>query len=556
MDIKKITEALSVSSQINLTDIAAIADQGYKTLICNRPDNEGSDQTNFADIQALAKNHGMHCHYLPVVSGQVSEDDANSMNQLLSISEKPVLAYCRTGTRSIMLWALNETTKGTTPIERVKKTANNAGYDLDTFLYNFNIPKDVPSAKIFDVVVIGGGTSGIATSASLLKRNKNLNIAIIEPTDNHCYQAAWTLVGGGCYDVDKTKRYTRDLIPDQATWIHDRVESMYPDRSLLRCSNGELIKYQHMIVACGLVLDWDSIEGAKENLGKNGVTSNYSPETAPYTFECVKNLKSGIALFTQPPMPIKCAGAPQKAMYLSGDYWYRGNSIDNIDIEFFNAGEVLFGVDVYVPALMEYVKKYNVKLNFKHTLIKVDGKAKKAWFEIDDVNGEKRTVEKDFDMIHITPAQKTYDFISQSPLSDDQGWVDVDQYTLQHKAFDNVWAAGDVSNAPNAKTAAAARAQAPIVANNILHAMGHSSAPNLFYYDGYGSCPLTVEKGKVVLAEFGYGGELKPSFPKWLLNGTKATRKAWVLKKNILPNFYWNAVLKGREWLVNKSKAK
>jgi sulfide:quinone oxidoreductase len=69
-------------------------------------------------------------------------------------------------------------------------------------------------------------------------------------------------------------------------------------------------------------------------------------------------------------------------------------------------------------------------------------------------------------------------------------------------------------------------------------------------YDGYGSCPLTVERGKIVLAEFTYGGKLAPSFPAWLIDGTKPSALAWYLKERVLPPIYWEAMLKGREWLA------
>jgi sulfide:quinone oxidoreductase len=88
-----------------------------------------------------------------------------------------------------------------------------------------------------------------------------------------------------------------------------------------------------------------------ETLGRNGVTSNYRYDLAPYTWELVQGLKRGRAIFTQPPMPIKCAGAPQKAMYLSGDALAPQRRARNIDIQFMNAGGVLFGVKDYVPAL-------------------------------------------------------------------------------------------------------------------------------------------------------------------------------------------------------------
>ena len=78
----------------------------------------------------------------------------------------------------------------------------------------------------------------------------------------------------------------------------------------------------------------------------------------------------------------------------------------------------------------------------------------------------------------------------------------------------------------------------------------NAAAPARRHYDGYGSCPLTVERGKIVLAEFGYGGKLLPTFPTWLLDGTRPTRAAWLLTNRLLPSIYWRGMLKGREWLA------
>ncbi|HBV56279.1 MAG TPA: NAD(FAD)-dependent dehydrogenase, partial [Rhodobacteraceae bacterium] len=270
------------------------------------------------------------------------------------------------------------------------------------------------------------------------------------------------------------------------------------------------------------------------------------------TWELVQALKEGRAIFTQPPMPIKCAGAPQKALYLSADHWLKSGALSHINIDFMNAGGVLFGVKDYVPALESYIQKYNAQVNFFHRLISVDGPAKKATFEVAKPDSEKTTVTVEFDMLHAVPPQIAPDFIRVSPLADAAGWVDVDQATLRHKTHANIWSLGDVMNAPNAKTAAAARMQAPIVAQNVADDIDGRSPTAM--YNGYGSCPLTVERGKIVLAEFGYGGALLPSFPKWVIDGTKPSRAAWWLKEQILPPVYWKAMLKGREWMVRPEK--
>ena len=395
----------------------------------------------------------------------------------------------------------------------------------------------------YDIAIVGAGAAGIATAASLKNRQPSLSIALIDPAEKHYYQPGWTMVGAGIFKAPSTERAMASLIPAGTTWIKEAVVSFEPHSNSLTLHNDLQIHYEQLVVAPGLTLDWDGIEGLRENLGRNGVTSNYAYDTAPYTWELVQNLKQGRALFTQSPMPIKCAGAPQKAMYLSADHWRQVGVLGDIQIDFCTATPGLFGVADYVPALMEYVERYGAQLNFQTNLKRIDGENKIAVF-----SSPEGDVEKSFDMVHVCPPQCAPQFIKASPLSDDAGWVDVDQETLQHKRFENIFSCGDVMNAPNAKTAAAARAQAPVVAENLLAQRAGGAAR--LGYNGYGSCPLTVERGKIVLAEFGYGGKLLPSFPTSVLNGLRPTRLAWHLKADLLPWVYWNAMLKGREWML------
>lgn len=395
----------------------------------------------------------------------------------------------------------------------------------------------------YQIVVVGGGTAGIAVAASLQTHDSSLEIAIIEPSDYHFYQPGWTMVGGGIFTNEQTRRTMDQIWLAGITRIKGSVAAFHPDANSVTLKDGISVSYDYLVVAAGLKLDWDAVEGLNGTLGLNGVTSNYRYDLAPYTWKIVQQMQGKTAIFTQPPMPIKCAGAPQKAMYLSCDAWLKAGKLEGIDVSFCNAGPVLFGCATYVPPLMEYVKKYGINLDFNHNLIKIDGPNKKAWFKVAKRGEKPRIVERRFDMIHVCPPQCAHDFIKDSPLAGAGGWVDVDQATLQHNSFDNVFSLGDATSTPNAKTAAAARKQAPIVAKNLIANM--KGAAPLPLYDGYGSCPLIVEYGKIILAEFGYGGKVMPSF-RW--DSTKPRRAAWYLKKNILPWIYWNAMLKGKEW--------
>lgn len=546
MKLKQVNSDFFLSDQIIQQDLEKIAEEGIKTILCNRPDGEGADQPNIIEIEQAAKKFGIQVEYLPVTSGKVTDGQAQEFKKVYQNAKKPILAFCRTGTRSITLWALSQGREQN--LEETLLTAKTLGYDLHGIVPRIlQQTNSQSSTEKHTVVVVGAGAGGISVAASLLSRQPDLDIAIIDPAETHYYQPGWTMVGGGIFSPEKTVRSMCDLIPKTVKWVKHAVAAFDPENKQVILEGCKPLSYEALIICPGLKLNWHGIEGLVETLGKNGVTSNYRYDLAPYTWKLVQNFKKGRAVFTQPPMPIKCAGAPQKAMYLSADHWRKQGVLHDIQIDFFNTGAVLFGVQAYVPALMEYVRKYGINLNFNHQLIKVDGEQKQAWFEV-TLGENKSIVTTDFDMLHVVPPQQAPDFIRASNLVDATGWIDVKQDSLQHKKYSDIFALGDVMNAPNAKTAAAARKQAPIVAVNVLQYLKGSE--KFAHYDGYGSCPLTVERGKIVLAEFGYGGKLLPSFPKWFLDGQQPSRLAWLLKEQILPPIYWNGMLKGHEWLV------
>ncbi|WP_068109298.1 bifunctional protein tyrosine phosphatase family protein/NAD(P)/FAD-dependent oxidoreductase [Tropicimonas marinistellae] len=553
MEFKKLTDGLSVAGQITISDVQKIKDAGFRAIVCNRPDGEGNDQPTFEEIEQAAVEMGLEARYQPVTSGMVQDEQAEEFGRTLTELPGPVLAYCRSGMRSTTLWSLSHA-RDMEPA-KILAAAKAAGYDMGGVVRRIvnggKTPTDTGDAK-FDVVIVGGGAGGISVASSLKSRMRDIEIAVIDPADIHYYQPGWTMVGAGVFDPATTARTMGSLIPKGVHWIKAAVAAFEPANNAVILDGCRVVKYDRLVVCPGLKLDWHAVDGLVDTLGHHGVTSNYRYDLAPYTWKLVQGLRKGRAVFTQPPMPIKCAGAPQKAMYLSGDHWWREEVLGNIDIQFMNAGGVLFGVKDYVPALMEYVQKYDATLNFFHNLVAIDGPGKTATFEVKAPDEEPRTVQTEFDMIHVCPPQTAPDFIRVSPLADAAGWVDVDQITLRHKSYENIWSLGDVMNAPNAKTAAAARMQAPVVAANVTADILGGSPQGA--YNGYGSCPLTVERGKIVLAEFGYGGTILPTLPKWIIDGTKPTRAAWILKEMLLPPVYWGAMLKGREWMAKPEK--
>ena len=420
MDIKKITDGLSVSGQIQVDDMAKLARRGFRAVVCNRPDGEAPDQPAHEEMQRAAEAAGLAFLYLPVTPGIVTEETAEAFRAALTELPGPVFGYCRTGTRTTTLWSLAMAKEKS--VVDILAATKAAGYDMSGVarrIANGGVtPTDSVEDAKFDVVVVGGGAAGVALASSLKARKPDLEIAIIDPAGTHYYQPGWTMVGAGVFDAQTTAKTMGSLIPRGVHWLKSAVAAFEPKNNAVILDGCRVVKYDRLVVCPGLKLDWTRIEGLTETLGKNGVTSNYRYDLAPYTWKLVQELKGGKAIFTQPPMPIKCAGAPQKALYLSAHEWETRGVLPNIKIDFMNAGGVLFGVKDYVPALEGYIARYGANVNFFHNLVAIDGPGKTATFEIAKPDAAKEMITVDFDMIHVVPPQVAPDFIRVSPLAD------------------------------------------------------------------------------------------------------------------------------------------
>jgi sulfide:quinone oxidoreductase len=391
------------------------------------------------------------------------------------------------------------------------------------------------------LVIVGGGNAGISAASQLLRKNKQLDIAIIEPSEFHYYQPAWTLVGAGSFDINKTKRTEASVMPKGTRWIKNKVASFQPEQNQLTLENGETVGYEYLIVAPGIQLNWHEIKGLPETLGKNGVTSNYKFELAPYTWECLQNFKGGNMLFTNPPGAVKCGGAPHKIMWLAGDWLRNKNLLAQSKIQYWSGGTRLFGVPKYEKTLLKVAERNHVDMHFFTKLVEVDGPNKKAKFVGFGENNKDQEYWVNFDMLHVTPPQSAPDFIRQSPLANEAGWVDVDKFTLQHVRYPNVFSLGDAASLPTSRTGAAIRKEAPVLVQNLLAYMKGQALTAR--YSGYSSCPVVTSYGKLVLCEFDYDGKPMETFP---FDQSKERWSMYQLKRWVLPWLYWNQILPGR----------
>ncbi len=389
-----------------------------------------------------------------------------------------------------------------------------------------------------EVLIVGGGTAGITVAARLSALPGPPRVALIEPSTKHYYQPIWTLVGGGVFPKEVSEREEADYIPASTTWIRDAAVSFQPEANAVTTRSGQTYTYDVLVVAPGIQLDWNKVEGLEDALGKDGVCSNYSYATVNSTWRFLQEFRGGKAIFTFPATLIKCAGAPQKIMWLVEHYLRKQGLRDRSEVIFASAGAAIFGVPRYARALQQLATQRDVITEFRHDLVAVRRTSREAVFRnLDD--GSERIIP--YDLLHVTPPQSAPDFIKQSPLADAAGWVEVDKYTTQHVRYPNVFSLGDASSLPCSKTGAAIRKQAPVTVANLM--AFRAGKPLAARYDGYASCPLVTGYGRLILAEFGYDGRIMESFP---FDQSQERYSMWALKTHALPSMYWHGMLRGR----------
>lgn len=388
------------------------------------------------------------------------------------------------------------------------------------------------------VVIVGGGTGGTPVMNYLAREIGGENVLLIEPSEKHYYQPLWTLVGAGLIRREDTVRDQQDFVPADVTWIKDFVTEFFPEKNELLTKSGQRIGYEYLVVAPGIQINYHLVEGLKETLGKNGVCTNYSYDQVEYTWETLRNLKKGRALFTFPASPIKCAGAPQKIMWLTEAYLRDQGLRDDVKVVYMSAGQAIFGVPRYRTALEKLVAERQVETNFKQNLVAIDGQKKLATFKHIET-GELRV--ESFDMIHVVPPMSAPDFIKRSPLANAEGWIDVDKFTLRHNKYSNIFALGDASSLPTSRTGAAIRKQAPVMLENLIKVM-NGDGELTGKYNGYSSCPLVLGHDRVMLAEFDYDGNPTETFP---VNQAQPRWDMYLLKRYVLPQMYWRRMIWG-----------
>ncbi len=427
------------------------------------------------------------------------------------------------------------------------KLAVAAGVGLVAYkVIRFNLPVSNAKAKI---VIVGGGAAGISMAARLQRALSNPDITLIDPSETHYYQPGFTLIGSGVCKASEVHKPEASLIPSDVKWVKDSVTELDPDNNCLKTSKSGTIPYDFMVLCPGIQMHFEEIEGiTRETLGVGNVHCIYDFQSAQQCWTAIQELsqKGGRALFTDTWTKLKCGGAPKKINMMAEDYSRRQGTREKIDFQYISAGDKMFDVPLFCKRLEKIYEERHIPVTFHHRIKAVDTAAHQVYFE-KTVDGVTEAVSHDYDFLHIVPPMSAPDFVKASPLAfnpetgKQESWVPADKGTLVHVRYPNVMVVGDVAGIPTSKTGAAIRMQVPVAVDNLIALMEGKTPTGI--YDGYTACPFATERGKVLMAEFGYDKEPTPSIP--FLDPGVEHWPGWILKTRVLKPLYFQGMLRG-----------
>ena len=397
------------------------------------------------------------------------------------------------------------------------------------------------------IVIAGSGLGGIAVANRLSRMLDGAKITIVDAKEEHNYQPGYTLVATGVWPVDKVRDRNADFQPAGAEWVREMVAGFDPAANTVTTASGRRIRYDFLVVATGLHLDYAQIGGMDvAAIGSNGLASVYpGPQAAQASWAAMQQYagRGGDALMTLPATPLKCAGAPLKMTFMLRDRVRQAGTLDKSKIVFHSALGNVFGVKPVNDNVLARWKTLGIGVEYSHKLVSVDIGARRATF----ATPEGAKSELPYDFLHVVPPMRAPDPVKNSDLAWKEGpfaaggWLEVDKETLRHRRFPNVFGIGDINGTPRGKTAATVKKSAPIVAHNLVEAIAGRVPGEKF--DGYTSCPLITREGSAMLIEFDYEGRLTPSLP--MIEPLQDSYFAWLMKYRMLKPAYL-AVLKGR----------
>ena len=395
------------------------------------------------------------------------------------------------------------------------------------------------------IAILGAGAGGTAIANRLANRLEGATITIVDGRQQHWYQPGFTLIAAGLKSASYSISQTADWLPEGVEWIPEYAAALDPVSNRITTTGGRIVDYDYLIVATGLSLDWDAIEGfSLDMVGQNGLSAHYAgPEYAELSWRALDRFTDtgGVGLFGRPATEMKCAGAPLKITFLAEDIANRKGTRASTQIIYNAHAQSLFGVPIVHHRVRQLFDERGIEKRYDHVLKAVDMQRRVATYATP--TGD---VQTEYDFLNVIPPQRAPQVIRDTDLGwadrwQDQGWIEVDRETLRHIRYPNIFGVGDINGVPKGKTAASAKFHQPVVEDHLVSEIQGREGTERF--NGYTSCPMITRIGRAMLIEFDYNDNLTPSFPG-IIAPLEELWISWLMKEVALKPTY-NAMLRG-----------
>lgn len=391
------------------------------------------------------------------------------------------------------------------------------------------------------LLVLGAGTAGTMAVNKLRPRlpQDEWQITVVEPSDTHYYQPGYLFIPFGSYTPDMVVKPTKRFIPEGVEFVTGEIDRVDADNNAAYLGDGTKLDYDYLVIATGSHPRPDQTPGMEDGLGDN-VHEFYTFEGTQALAEKLKRWEGGRLVVHICELPIKCPVAPLEFTFLADAFFSDKGMRDKVEIVYATPLEGAFTKPVASKHLGGMLEARGVKLEPDFMIESVDAEAGKI------ISFDEREVP--FDLLVTIPVHMGADFVGRSGLGDDLNFVQVDQYTLLSKKYDNIFAVGDASDIPASKAGSVAHFAMDLFPDNfIAHIQG---LPMTHPFDGHANCFVESGHGKGLLIDFNYTTEPLPGKyplpgigPFSLLKETEMNH--W--GKLMFRWMYWNLLLPGKE---------
>jgi sulfide:quinone oxidoreductase len=387
-----------------------------------------------------------------------------------------------------------------------------------------------------DVVVVGGGNAGISV-AGRLRRLGCRDVVIVAPSPIHQYRPLLNYVAGGQASMSRLTRPMRSVIPDGCAWLAQRAVAVDPDERQVTIDDGKRVGYQDLVLAPGLEPDLGAIAGLAEALEEGWSTTAYLSSSAEATWEAIRGMTRGRAVFTIPPEPAPCAGTALKPLFLACDHWRKEEVLPDIDVHLVTPYASLLDLPFVDRQLQPHIERFGITVHHGATVASLNHETRSVALKTQD--GEH--VLDEVDRAFVVPHYRAPDWLAPFAGEETGGLVDIEPTTLAHRRHRRIWSLGDVANVQTRPSGGALRRQVEILAENIRRSRAGESPR---HYDGYTIIPITVDRQRLLLAEFDRTGAPQPSVRLFDLTVPRRVLRAF--DRYLEPVIYYRALLKGR----------